>query len=122
MGKNSEPSDSDSFTGAQLAQDMLNQANLKDVGMEETKLGDHYEPLEKKVRLAPDKFNGRSLTAIAVAAHEVGHAIQDRDNYPPLALRTTLVKWAAPAETLGAGSLMLVPWIIIVLRASFFGL
>ena len=122
MEKYSEPADRYSFTGAQLARDLLNQANLQHVGVEETKLGDHYDPLEKKVRLAPDKFNGRSLTAIAVAAHEVGHAIQDRDNYPSLALRTTLVQWAAPVEKLGAGILMLAPVIMMVLRAPGVGL
>jgi uncharacterized protein len=122
MEKYSEPADRYSFTGAQLARDLLNQANLQHVGVEETKLGDHYDPLEKKVRLAPDKFNGRSLTAIAVAAHEVGHAIQDRDDYLPLALRTTLVQWAAPAEKLGAGILMLAPVIMMVLRAPGMGL
>ena len=122
MEKYSEPADRYSFTGAQLARNLLNEANLQHVGVEETKLGDHYDPSAKMVRLASDKFNGRSLTAIAVAAHEVGHAIQDRDNYPPLALRTTLVQWAAPAEKLGAGILMLAPVIMTVLRSPAAGL
>ena len=122
MEKYSEPSDRYSFTGAQLARDLLNEASLQHVGVDETKLGDHYDPSAKMVRLASDKFNGRSLTAIAVAAHEVGHAIQDRDNYPPLALRTTLVQWAAPAEKLGAGILMLAPVIMTVLRSPAAGL
>lgn len=122
MEKYSEPADRYSFTGAQLARNLLNEANLQHVGVEETRLGDHYDPSAKMVRLASDKFNGRSLTAIAVAAHEVGHAIQDRDNYPPLALRTTLVQWAAPAEKLGAGILMLAPVIMMVLRSPAAGL
>ncbi|MGH8761873.1 MAG: zinc metallopeptidase, partial [Nitrosospira sp.] len=87
-----------------------------------TKLGDHYDPSAKIVRLSPDKFRGRSLTAITVAAHEVGHAIQDRDSYPPLAMRTTLVQWAAPAEKMGAGILMLAPVIMTVLRSPAAGL
>jgi uncharacterized protein len=122
MEKYSEPADRYAFTGAQLARDLLNEANLQHVGVEETQSGDHYDPLAKMVRLAPDKFSGRSLTAIAVAAHEVGHAIQDRDNYPPLALRTTLVQWAAPAEKLGAGILMLAPVMGTVLRSPAMGL
>ncbi|MBA4143810.1 MAG: zinc metallopeptidase [Nitrosospira sp.] len=122
MKKYSEPADRYSFTGAQLARDLLNQANLRHIGVEETESGDHYDPLEKMVRLTPDKFNGRSLTAITVAAHEVGHAIQDRDNYPPLAFRTRLVQWAAPAEKLGAGILMLAPVIMTVLRSPTAGL
>ena len=122
MEKYSEPADRYSFTGAQLARNLLDEANLQYVGVEETKLGDHYDPSSKMVRLSSDKFSGRSLTAIAVAAHEVGHAIQDRDNYPPLAMRTTLVQWAAPAEKLGAGILMLAPVIMTVLRSPAVGL
>ena len=87
-----------------------------------TESGDHYDPLAKKVRLTPDKFNGRSLTAITIAAHEVGHAIQDQDNYAPLALRTRLIQWVAPAEKLGAGILMLAPVIMTLLRSPGTGL
>jgi Zn-dependent membrane protease YugP len=122
MEKYSEPADRYSCTGAQLARDLLNQANLQDVRVEETESGDHYDPAEKIVRLSPDKFNGRSLTAIAVAAHEVGHAIQDRDGYPLLALRTQLVQWAAPAEKLGSGILMLAPVMMAALRSPAAGL
>ena len=122
MDKYSEPANRYSFTGAQLARDLLNQANLQHVGVELTESGDHYDPLEKKVRLTPDKFNGRSLTAITVAAHEVGHAIQHQDNYPPLALRTQLVQWLAPAEKLGAGILMLAPVIMTISRSPAVGL
>lgn len=122
MEKYSEPADRYSFTGAQLARDLLDHAKLPHVGVEVTQLGDHYDPLKKIVRLTPDKFNGRSLTAITVAAHEVGHAIQDHDNYPPLALRTRLVQWAAPAEKLGASVLMLAPVITTVVRSPVAGL
>jgi Zn-dependent membrane protease YugP len=122
MEKYSEPANRYSFTGAQLARDLLNQANLQHVGVELTESGDHYDPLEKKVRLTPDKFNGRSLTAITVAAHEVGHAIQHQDNYAPLALRTQLVRWLAPAEKLGAGILMSAPVIMTISRSPAVGL
>lgn len=122
MEKYSEPANRYSFTGAQLARDLLNQANLQHVGVELTESGDHYDPMEKKVRLTPDKFNGRSLTAITVAAHEVGHAIQHQDNYAPLALRTQLVRWLAPAEKLGAGILMSAPVIMTISRSPAVGL
>jgi uncharacterized protein len=122
MEKYSEPPDRYSFTGAQLARNLLDGAKLPHVGVEVTESGDHYDPLKKIVRLTPDKFNGRSLTAITIAAHEVGHAIQDHDNYPPLALRTTLVQWAAPAEKLGAGILMLAPVITAAVRSPAAGL
>ena len=122
MEKYSEPADRYSFTGAQLARKLLDKANLQHIAVEATELGDHYDPLKKVVRLTPEKFNGRSLTAITVAAHEVGHAIQHQDNYPPLALRTKLVQWAAPAEKLGAGILMLSPVIMALLRSPSAGL
>ena len=77
--------------------------------MEETKDGDHYDPAEKTVRLTPDKLNGHSLTAVTVAAHEVGHALQDASGFAPLKLRTQLVKLTQPVEKLGAGILMAAP-------------
>jgi uncharacterized protein len=56
---------------------------LAAVKVEETELGDHYYPLAKSVRLTAGNFHGRSLTAIVVAAHEVGHAMQDTTGYRP---------------------------------------
>lgn len=100
---------------------MLDWAKLQSVKVEITDVGDHYDPIEKVVRLTPDKFNGKSLTAITVAAHEVGHAIQDRDGYLPLRLRTKLVRLAAPAEKFGAAILMLAPIVLIVTRAPIAG-
>jgi uncharacterized protein len=122
MDKYSEPANRYSFTGAQFARDLLDRAQLKHVGVEETASGDHYDPSAKIVRLTPDKFNGRSLTAITVAAHEVGHAMQDQDHYAPLALRTRLVALAAPAEKLGASILMLAPVILAISRSPGAGL
>lgn len=122
MMKYSQPKDRYPYTGAELARKLLDRANLHHVGVEATELGDHYDPIEKAVRLASDKFHGRSLTAITVAAHEVGHAIQDRDGYPLLALRTKLAQWTAPAEKMGAGILMLAPIILMATRAPGAGL
>ncbi|MGG7054602.1 zinc metallopeptidase [Nitrosomonas sp. ANs5] len=122
MAKYSHPDDRYPYTGAELARSLLDEAALQAVRVEVTELGDHYDPIEKVVRLTPDKYDGRSLTAITVAAHEVGHAVQDRDGYPPLALRTRLVQWAAPAEKLGASILMLAPVILMATRAPVAGL
>ena len=121
MQRYSEPEDRYAGTGAELARTLLDQANLPHVKIEVTDLGDHYDPLEKVVRLTPDKYHGRSLTAITVAAHEVGHAIQDRDGYLPLIMRTRLVQLAAPAEKLGAGILMLAPIVVLATRAPIAG-
>ena len=79
-------------TGGEFARHILDLANLQTVGVEVTTLGDHYSPQEKVVRLSKDNLEGRSLTAVAVAAHEVGHALQDRDGYRPLRVRTRMAK------------------------------
>ena len=101
---------------------MLDELGLHDVGAEITEEGDHYDPLARVVRLTPDKFNGRSLTAVTVAAHEVGHAHQDATGYAPLRWRTRLVKMAAPGERIGAAVLMLAPVVTVVTRAPIAGI
>ncbi len=121
LKKYSYPEDRYPGTGAELARILLDWAKLQSVKVEVTDVGDHYDPIEKVVRLTPDKFNGKSLTAITVAAHEVGHAVQDRDGYLPLRLRTKLVRLAAPAEKFGAAILMLAPIVLIVTRAPIAG-
>jgi len=109
-------------TGGELARILLDWAGLQSVNVEITDQGDHYDPTAKAVRLMSDKFNGRSLTAITVAAHEVGHAVQDRDGYLPLKIRTRLVQVAAPFEKLGAVILMIAPFVMAVARAPIVGL
>ena len=121
LEKYSNPEDRYPSTGGELARILLDWANLQAVKVEVTEYGDHYDPIEKAVRLTADKFNGKSLTAITVAAHEVGHAIQDRDGYLPLKLRTRLVQIAAPAEKLGAAILMIAPVITVATRAPSAG-
>lgn len=121
LEKYSHPEDRYPGTGGELARILLDWANLQAVRVEVTEHGDHYDPIEKAVRLTADKFNGKSLTAITVAAHEVGHAIQDRDGYLPLKLRTRLVAIAAPAEKLGAAILMIAPVITVITKAPSAG-
>tara|TARA_B100000965_G_scaffold340932_1_gene309474 strand:+ start:731 stop:1345 length:615 start_codon:yes stop_codon:yes gene_type:complete len=78
-------------TGGELAKHLIKRFSLKDVEVETTELGDHYDPIEKKVRLLPEHYESKSLTAIAIAAHEVGHAIQDHQGDKRLAIRTKMV-------------------------------
>ena len=78
-------------TGGELAKHLIKRFSLKDVEVETTELGDHYDPIEKKVRLLPEHYGSKSLTAIAIAAHEVGHAIQDHQGDKLLATRTKMV-------------------------------
>ena len=107
----SRPDDRYSGTGAELARLLLDRYDMDGVTVEETDQGDHYDPVEKAVRLTPEKYGGKSLTAITVAAHEVGHALQDHKGYKPLKYRTHLVKTTQKFEKLGAGILMVSPFI-----------
>ena len=116
------PANRYSGTGAQLARHLLDKHGLQSVQVEATDQGDHYDPEAKVVRLTEDKFSGHSLTAITVAAHEVGHALQDHDGYAPLRIRTRLVKATRGIEKIGAGVLMVSPFLGIVTRAPAIGL
>ena len=78
-------------TGGELAKHLIERFSLKDVEVETTELGDHYDPIEKKVRLSREHYESKSLTAVAIAAHEVGHAIQDHQGDRRLATRTKMV-------------------------------
>ena len=72
-----EPANRYPRTGGQTARHLLDTLGLRNVVAEVTDGGDHYDPLAKAVRLTKDNFYGRSLTAVTIAAHEVGHAMQD---------------------------------------------
>ena len=104
-------------TGGEFARHLLDEMKLGHVKVEETKLGDHYDPDDKAVRLLPQHFNGRSLSAVVIAAHEAGHAMQDATAYPPLQARTRLAKQAMKMEKIGA-VIMLVSPIIMLLAKS----
>lgn len=118
----STPNDRYTGTGAELARLLLDKHGLGTVTVEETRDGDHYDPLDKAVRLTPDKFSGRSLTAITVAAHEVGHAVQDHTGYLPLKFRTQLVRATNKIEKLGAAILIIAPFLGALTRAPSVGL
>ena len=94
-------------TGGEFAQHLLGQLQLSKVRVEASDQGDHYDPRSKTVRLTPDKLNGKSLTAITVAAHEVGHALQDKLGYQPLRLRSRLAVLAQVVQQLGNGLFIL---------------
>ncbi len=81
------------LTGAQAAQLMLNKHGVSGVRIERSGgfLSDHYDPREKALRLSEDVYSSQSLSAIGVACHEAGHAMQDAHGYAMLNLRTALV-------------------------------
>ena len=122
LAKYSRPEDRYSGTGADLARLLLDKNELQHVKVEKTETGDHYDPNDKAVRLTDDKFDGRSLTAITVAAHEVGHAVQDKDAYGPLRVRGLLVRGMQKVEKLGAAILIVAPFIGVVTRVPGIGL
>ena len=103
-------------TGAELANHLIKRFSLKDVKVEVTKLGDHYDPIEKKVRLLPQNYESKSLTAIAIAAHEVGHAIQDQQGDKRLVTRTKMVPIVDKVARWSAVIISLSPVIGIVTR------
>jgi uncharacterized protein len=117
-----EPANRYPRTGGQTARHLLDALGLRHVITEVTERGDHYDPLAKAVRLSADNFNGRSLTAVTIAAHEVGHAVQDARGFGPLQWRTQLVHWVAPIEKVGAAMLMLAPFAGALTRSPYLGL
>lgn len=85
------------MSGAETAERILEVYGITNVTVEPVHsfLGDHYDSRHKVLRLSPDVYNGRSLAALGVAAHEVGHALQDKTAYGPLKLRNGLVPMAS---------------------------
>ncbi len=119
---NREPEKNFTGTGGELARHLLDRYDLKDVKVETTNQGDHYDPISKAVRLTEDKYNGMTLTAITVAAHEVGHALQDKAGEKMFRWRTRLAVMAGGAQKLGSFLLFLGPVLGAVTRAPAVGL
>lgn len=98
--KYSKVGTSRNITGQQVARNLLDANGLYDVAIEETQgtLTDHYDPRSKTLRLSPGVYRSTSIAAAGVAAHEMGHALQDANNYFPLNIRSALV----PAAQFGS--------------------
>ena len=122
FAKHSAPRPDYPGTGGELARHLLNRFDMSHIKVEQTDAGDHYDPVTKAVRLTPDIFGGKSLTAITVAAHEVGHAIQDHQGYQPLAERTKLVKVAQGAQKIGVVLMMGIPIAVSLTKTPAAGL
>ena len=101
------------MTGAQVAEHMLNSEGVYDVAIETVSgnLSDHYDPSTRTLRLSQGVANSSSLAALGVAAHETGHALQHRDAYAPLVLRTAVV----PTVNIGSN----LSWPLVVLGIVF---
>ncbi|MFN2103892.1 MAG: zinc metallopeptidase [Candidatus Promineifilaceae bacterium] len=96
------------LTGAQVARALLDEQGLSHVAIEETqgRLSDHYDPRSQVLRLSPEVYRSQSVAAAGIAAHELGHALQDSRGYAPLKLRSAIV----PATQFGS---MLAPMLFI---------
>lgn len=91
------------LTGAQVARKILDANGLNNVTIKEVngRLTDHYDPRDKSLSLSPEVYENSSVASAAIAAHEVGHALQDKEKYGPLALRTYLAPGVAIGSNLG---------------------
>lgn len=96
-------------TGGEFARHLLDAAGLHHVVVEATDEGDHYDPGAPAVRLSPDYLNGRSVTAAAVAAHEVAHAVQHAEGSRLFALRLALMRAVTPLRLGAAVTLTVLP-------------
>ena len=110
-----------SGTGIDLARLLLDRMDMKSVRVEETELGDHYDPESRVVRLSRENGRNKSLTSVVVAAHEVGHAIQAHTGYRPLQTRNRMITTAHKMEKLGAVLMLVVPLITVITRVPAAG-
>ena len=97
------------MTGAEAAQRILNQNGIYDVAVEHVpgNLTDHYDPKNKVLRLSDATYSSQSVAAIGVAAHECGHALQHKDEYLPLKIRSAIVPAANFGSRLGIPIILL---------------
>ena len=107
---------SNGLSGREIAEKMLKENGIYDVKVTSVDgfLSDHYNPVNKTVNLSPEVFNGTSVSAAAVAAHECGHAVQHATQYAPLNLRSRLV----PVVQFSSTIVNILLWIGVALAAS----
>jgi Zn-dependent membrane protease YugP len=101
-------------TGAELARHLLDEAGLRSVTVEKTDKGDHYDPDAHAVRLLPEYYDGRSVAAVAIAAHEVSHAVQHAHSEPAFMRRYDMVRQLIWVERLARIVLLLSPAVFVV--------
>lgn len=104
-------------SGGELARHLLDGMGLDAVRLEATAMGDHYDPEARAVRLTDANMHGRSLTAVVVAAHEVGHAMQHATDYRPLTARTGLAKAAHRFEQVAIVAMIAAPVLVAVTKS-----
>ena len=118
------------FTAKEFGLNLLKEKNLDKVNIEDTKIGDHYDTGTKTVRVKPERLE-KSITSITVMCHEIGHAIQHKENYPPLLRRqkiisktewlnklSSLLLYAGVPTILATGALPFIRICVIIIFAS----
>jgi Zn-dependent membrane protease YugP len=110
-----------SGNGVELARLLLSKVEISDVMVEMNTIGDHYNSERKIISLSEKNCGPRTLTAVVVAGHEVGHAIQDHLNYRPLKTRNRMIRRAVTLERLGAGLILGVPILTAIVRVPAAG-
>ena len=95
------------FTGLEFGKLILSDYGLTEVKIEKSLTVDHYDLLEKKVKVTQDRLSKKSLTAISIVCHEIGHAIQHKEKYKALEQRTSLVKNTAWISQIGSSILLI---------------
>ena len=119
------------FTAKEFGLNLLKERNLDEVNIEDTKIGDHYDTSSKTVRVKPERLDKKSITSITVMCHEIGHAIQHKENYPPLIRRqkiisktewlnklSSLLLYAGVPTILATGALPFIRICVIIIFAS----
>jgi Zn-dependent membrane protease YugP len=105
-------------TGAELAKHLIERFELDGITVEETNpFQDHFDPRDQTVRLGPDNFNGKSLTAVAVATHEVGHAIQFHRREKIFELRKRYLPTAQALSKVGVAIMFAFPIVGFIVRS-----
>lgn len=126
LKKHSQPHPTLPGSGHEFAEHLLRKHQLTDVRIEEippeSVQGDHYDPIDKVVRLSSANFHSNSLTAIVTTAHEIGHAIQHQQNYEPLLTRTEMVERAQWLQKFSGMALVATPILIPLLHTPMIGL
>ena len=95
------------FNGFEFGRELLQEHNLNEVKIEGTKLGDHYDLINKKVMVLEDRLGRKSLTSITIICHEIAHAIQHKENYKPLKRRNVIIRNTSWITQLGSGILLI---------------
>lgn len=124
INKYSKPRDDFPGSGGELAEHLIETYGIDGAKVETTDKGDHYDPQDKYVRLLDQHYNGRSIAAVAIAAHEVGHAIQDHRGEKLLKLRVSLARILSVTDMLASAFFILAPILTVFVRspAALFGL